>query len=66
MYYMVFYCFTICGFIIAGSFRVSYLIYSGCAYTFLRGGGEKNQGFMLIRLLDAGNMIGCGGDLLGF
>ena len=25
----------------------------------------KNQGFMLIRLLNAGNMIGCGGEPIG-
>ena len=36
--------------------------YSGCAHPFLRGGGEKNQGFMY---LDTRDMIGCGGDLLG-
>ena len=30
------------------------LIYSGCLEVFQRGGGEKNQDFMLIRFLNAG------------
>ena len=34
--------------------RISYLIYSGCSEVFQRGGGEKNQDFMLIRFLNAG------------
>ena len=29
---------------------------------FQRGGGEKNQDFMLIRLVNANDLIGCGGD----
>ena len=29
---------------------------------FKRGGGEKNQGFMIIRFFNPSDLIGCGGD----
>ena len=38
------------------------MIYSGCASPFQRGGGEKNQDFMLIRFFKEFDLIGCGGD----
>ena len=28
------------------------------------GGGEKNQDFMLIRLFNPNDLIGCGGDII--
>ena len=38
------------------------MIYSGCSSPFQRGGGEKNQNFMLIRFFKEIDLIGCGGD----
>ena len=50
-------------FVFAGSLQsVSLFIYSGSMWPLQRGGGEKNQDFMLIRLLNANDLIGCGGD----
>ena len=31
--------------------------------TFQRGGGEKNQDFMLISFFNPSDLIGCGGDI---
>ena len=39
------------------------MIYSGCASPFQRGGGGKNQDFMLIRFFKENFLIGCGGDI---
>ena len=38
------------------------MIYSGCASPYQRGGGGKNQDFMLIRFFKENDLIGCGGD----
>ena len=44
------------------TFTMSFFIYSGCAETFQRGGGGKSQDFMLMRLINPSNLIGCGMD----